>query len=467
MVRASEHEVLIVDDEADIRMLTSGLLEDEGFATREAANDRDALAAIASRRPSLVLLDIWLRDSAMDGLGILNAVKALHPNLPVLMMSGHGTVETAVQAIQDGAYDFIEKPFKADRLIHLVSRAIETARLRQENEELRLRNTAPDHLTGRSGEIRDLQATIERVATTNSRVLVTGESGAGKELVARLIHGRSRRSRKPFVTLNCAVLEAAQVPSALFGVERGGAGGSEGAVGILERAHEGTLFLDEVADLPLDSQGRIVRVLQDQLFQRVGGNQQVQVDVRVVASSSRDLTAEIEAGRFREDLYYRLNVVPIHIPPLAQRRADIEPLATQFMADAAKQAGRPPRVLSADALAALHGYDWPGNARELRNIIERLFILAPGEASAPITADMLPPEITGTPRGDGGSDGMVSLLGLALREAREQFERQYLERQYQRFDRNVAKTAEFVGMERSALHRKLKALGIQMGDKTG
>jgi two-component system nitrogen regulation response regulator NtrX len=465
MVRASEHEILIVDDEADIRMLTAGLLEDEGYATREAANDRAALDAIATRRPSLVLLDIWLRDSAMDGLGILKAVKRQHPNLPVLMMSGHGTVETAVQAIQDGAYDFIEKPFKADRMMHLVGRAIETARLRQENEELRLRTATPDHLVGASAETRELQATVERVAATNSRVLVTGASGVGKELVARLIHGRSRRSGKPFVTLNCAVLEADQVAPALFGVDRGERG--EGAVGILERAHEGTLFLDEVADLPLETQGRIVRALQDQVFQRVGGSRQVQVDVRVIATSSRDLTAAIEAGRFREDLYYRLNVVPVNVPPLAHRRADIEPLALHFMAEAAKQAGRPARVLSPDALAALQAYDWPGNARELRNIIERLFILAPGDGDAPITSSMLPPEITGETPSDGGGDGMAQLMGMALREAREQFERHYLERQYRRFGCNVSKTAEFVGMERSALHRKLKSLGIQTGDKAG
>jgi len=466
MARNTEHDILVVDDEADIRMLTSGLLEDEGYATRVAANDRDALHELSKRRPALVLLDIWLRDSALDGLQILKEVKRQHPGLPVLMMSGHGTVETAVQAIQDGAYDFIEKPFKADRLIHLVDRAIEAAQLRQENEELRLRNTTPDHLTGSSLQIKDVQAAIDRVAPTNSRVLVTGPSGTGKEVVARLIHKRSRRAQQPFVTLNCAALEPSQVASALFGTEGSAAQGAERNIGILERAHDGTLFLDEVSDLPVDTQGRIVRVLQDQVFQRVGGSDQVQVDARVISSSSRDLTAEVEAGRFREDLYYRLNVVPIHVPPLSQRRDDIAALATELIAQSAKHSGRPSRTLSADAVVALQEYNWPGNTRELRNIIERLLILAPGEPSAPITYSMLPPEIVGgETQSTGNGDGLTSLLALALREAREQFERQYLERQFQRFGRNVSKTSEFVGMERSALHRKLKSLGIQMGDK--
>lgn len=447
-------DILIVDDEADIRALTAGILEDEGYTTRAAENSNEALTEITEAEPSLVLLDIWLQDSGLDGLEILQKIRENHAETPVLMMSGHGTIETAVQAIKDGAYDFIEKPFNSDRLLHLAGRAIEAGRLRRENRELRLRSGGHDSLSGASPEITEVRAAVQQIAQTNARALFTGPSGAGKEVAARMLHRHSRRAAGPFITVNCAALDPERVEAVLFGAETG----AEREIGLLERADGGTLFLDEVIDLPHETQGRIVRILQDQTFRRVGGAEQVQVDVRVVSSCSRDLAAEVEAGRFREDLFYRLNVVPVHIPDLKLRRSDIAPLAKDLMAETARQTGKKPRVFSNDALAALEAYDWPGNAREMRNLIERLFILAPGGPDGPITADMMSSEITSAAPMSG--DGMSGLLELPLREARENFERKYLELQYQRFGKSASKTAEFIGMERSALHRKLKLLGV-------
>lgn len=456
-----EDDILIVDDEADIRTLTAGILEDEGYVTRAAENSDQALEQLSEREPSLVLLDIWLRGSKFDGLQILKKIKKRRPETQVLMMSGHGTVETAVQAIQDGAYDFIEKPFTSDRLLHLTERAIEAARLRRENRELRFRYDAPERLSGRSPEIMNVESAVRQVAPTNARVFFTGPPGVGKEAAARLMHRWSLRAKGPFITLNCATLDPESVASVLLGTEPEPESGARREIGLLERAHEGTLFLDEVGGLPADTQNRIVRILQDQTFQRVGGAEQIQVDVRIVSSSIRDLTAEVEAGNFRGDLYYRLNVVPIHIPELKLRRVDIAPLVRDLMEETAKLAGKKPRMFTDDAIMALEAYDWPGNVRELRNIVERLFILAPGGQKEPISADMMPVEIISATPVSGA--GMEELLQLELRGAREKFERTYLEMQYHRFGKSVSKTAEFVGMERSALHRKLKLLGVHKG----
>ncbi|MCR4377337.1 MAG: sigma-54 dependent transcriptional regulator [Rhodospirillales bacterium] len=454
-------DILIVDDEADIRTLVSGILEDEGFVTREAASDIQALELIETRRPNLVLLDIWLQGSRMDGLEILSTVKKRHPGLPVVMMSGHGTVETAVKAIKDGAYDFIEKPFKTDRMVLVVERAIEAARLRRENEELRLRTDSGDDLVGASSVISHVRQAIERVAPANSRVLITGPSGCGKEVVARMLHDRSNRAGGPFVVVNCATMEPNRMEIELFGNETPAEDGEGGRkVGYFEAAHTGTLFLDEVTDMPLETQGKIVRVLQEQIFERVGGSNKIEVDVRVVASATRDIQEEIKAGNFREDLFYRLAVVPIDVPALTRRREDIPMLAGHFMGRAAKRAGQQPRKLSEDAIASLQAYDWPGNVRELKNIIERLLIMAPGGTDMPITAEHLPNEVTNGRALAAGLGNGAEIMGLPLKQARETFERDYLTAQVTRFGGNVSRTAEFVGMERSALHRKLKSLGL-------
>ena len=454
-------DILIVDDEADIRTLTAGILEDEGYETREAADSQGALEALSARQPSLVLLDIWLQGSELDGLQILKQIKQNHPEIPVLMMSGHGTVETAVTAIKDGAYDFIEKPFKADRLLLNVRRAVEAARLRSENEELRLRAGSSLDLIGTSSAMREIQQVIDRAAPSNSRILIFGPSGSGKEIVARNIHARSNRADGPFVIVNCATMAPDRVEMELFGTE--GDGGSR-RIGTFERAHGGTLVLDEVSDMPLETQGKIVRVLQEQNFERVGGSTRVQVNVRVISSTTRDLQAEVAAGRFREDLFYRLNVVPLTVPALADRREDIRDLTDHFMRQAADATGQQPRRLGEDALAALQSYAWPGNVRELRNVIERVLILAPGDNDTVLGASMLPTEfLDGMKRSPiGGDEGY---LAKPLRDAREDFEREYLNAQMSRFNGNISRTAQFVGMERSALHRKLKSLGLTDEDR--
>jgi two-component system nitrogen regulation response regulator NtrX len=461
------HDILIVDDEADIRVLVAGILEDEGFQVREAATSAAALQSVESRRPSLVLLDIWLQGSDMDGLEVLKEIKRDNPAVPVVIMSGHGTIEVAVSAIKLGAYDFIEKPFKADRLLLVIERAIEAARLRREVEELRLRAGVEAELIGESHAIREVLQAIGRVAPANSRVLIAGPAGSGKEVAARMIHARSRRSGGPFVVLNCATLRPEHFEEELFGVEGEGAGGAEGRPrhGILERAHTGTLLLDEVADMPIETQGKIVRVLQDQIFHRVGGRTAVEVDARVFATSTRDLGEEVKAGRLREDLYYRLNVVPVILPALRARREDIPVLARYFMVRAASAIGQPPRAFTEDSIALLQSYEWPGNVRELRNIVERLLILAPGDPSQPIRAENLPPEIGSAAAIARGWERGAELMGLPLREARENFEREYLLAQISRFGGNISRTASFVGMERSALHRKLKMLGVNTEEK--
>lgn len=459
-------DILIVDDEADIRALIDGVLRDDGYETRAAADAETALAMIGARRPNLVVLDIWLQGSAMDGMQLLDEIVGGHPGVPVVMISGHGNIETAVAAIKKGAYEFIEKPFKSDRLLLVARRAIEAAKLRREYEELKQRSGGDADLIGDSPATQHVRQAIEKVAPTSSRVLITGPAGTGKEVVARQIHMRSRRAGGPFVVVNCATMRPDRMEVELFGSEPGADGpGSSAKVGTFEQAHGGTLLLDEVADMPLETQGKIVRVLQEQTFERVGGNTRVEVEVRVIASTNRDLQAEIASDRFREDLYYRLSVVPIAVPPLLERRADIPQLVEYFMARSAVLAGLPPRDVGDDAMAALQAYDWPGNVRQLGNVVDWLLIMAPGDSGDRITADMLPPEISATtpmaPRWERGGE----IMALTLREAREIFEREYLAAQMMRFGGNISRTAAFVGMERSALHRKLKNLGVHNGGK--
>jgi two-component system nitrogen regulation response regulator NtrX len=454
-------DILIVDDEADIRLLIAGILSDEGYQAREAADSDAALAAIESRVPALMVLDIWLQGSRLDGLEVLDIVKRDHPELPVVIISGHGNIETAVRAIKIGAYDFIEKPFQADRLLLIVERAVEAARLKREVEELRLRVGGGPELIGDSQAINQLRAAIERVAPTGSRVLITGAPGSGKEVVARLLHSWSRRSDAPFIVLNSATMTPDRMEAELFGMEANAQGpGTPRKTGTFEQAHGGTLFIDEVGDMPLETQAKMLRFLQDQAFKRVGGNQMVDVDVRFIAASNRDLAAEIAAGNFREDLYYRLNVVPMHLPPLRDHPEDIPLLTRHFMARAADSLGLPVREIGDDALAALQVCDWPGNVRQLRNLVEWLLIMAPGDAESAIRADMLPPELSASAPPAMRSEHSSEIMAMPLRKAREMFERQYLAAQIMRFGGNISRTAAFIGMERSALHRKLKGLGI-------
>ena len=455
------HDILIVDDEADIRELVSGILGDEGYEPRTAIDARTALLAVEARLPMLVVLDIWLEGSHLDGLELLNVLKSDHPDLPVLIISGHGNIETAVAAIKHGAYDYLEKPFKADRLLLAVRRALEAARLRRENQELRAQTGQDTGLVGEAPAMNALRLAIEKVAPTGSRVLVSGPPGSGKEMAARLLHSRSKRAEGPFVVLNAARLAPERVEIELFGMEEGpDAPEGRRKVGTFEQAHGGTLFIDEVADMPIETQGRILRVLQEQTFTRIGGATEVRVDVRVVSGSSRDLAAEISAGRFREDLYHRLAVVPVRVPSLAERRDDIPRLARHFMERMGQVIGLPPRAIADDAMAVLQARDWPGNVRELRNMIERLLIMAPGGPGTVITIETMPPDIVATTPALLRSSGKREIMAMPLREAREQFEREYLMAQIGRFGGNISRTASFVGMERSALHRKLKALGV-------
>jgi two-component system nitrogen regulation response regulator NtrX len=448
-------DILIVDDEHDIRELVAGVLEDEGYETRGAADSDAALEAISARRPSLVLLDVWLQGSRLDGLELLDELKRRDPSIPVLVISGHGNLDTAVAAIRRGAADFIEKPFEAERLLLMVARATETERLRREVASLRASVGSNNDLTGSSASINGVRATLKRVASTGSRVLVMGAAGVGKEVAARLLHGWSQRANAPFVIVSAARMTPERVEEELFGVEEGG---QLVRSGLLEQAHGGTLFLDEIADMPIATQARILRVLTDQSFTRVGGQRVVKVDVRVVSATARDLTHEIAEGRFREDLYYRLNVVPVLIPGLAERREDIPALVSHFIAHYASERRVPTPEIAPDAMVALQSYEWPGNVRQLRNVVERTVIMAPGDRIGRIDLDLLPAEVLGDPGDMGGSANAI--MGSPLREARETFEREYLRIQIRRFSGNISRTASFIGMERSALHRKLKLLGI-------
>lgn len=456
-------EILIVDDEADIRDLVSGILSDEGYETRTARDSDTALAAVRARVPALVILDIWLQGSKLDGLQVLDEIKRVAPDLPVVIISGHGNIETAVTAIKKGAYDFIEKPFKSDRLVLVVQRALEAARLRRELNHLRQKAGDETDLVGNSTAMNQLRQTIQRVAPTGSRILIVGPPGSGKEVVARLIHANSKRLKNEFVAINCASMAGERIEEELFGIE--GDDGQPRKAGVFERAHGGTLYLDEVADMPAETQGKILRLLVEQNFSRLGGTQRVQVDVRVIASSSKELRDEIAAGRFREDLYHRLAVVPVRVPPLAERRDDIPVLVEHFMRHFAQAYGLPMREIGEDAFAALQAHDWPGNVRQLRNNVERLMILAAGGPESIVTADMLPQEVNAGGPGLGQSGGGEHIISLPLRDARELFEREYLLAQIARFGGNISRTAAFIGMERSALHRKLKSLGVNTGFK--
>lgn len=446
-------DILIVDDEADIRDLIAGILSDEGYATRVSADSDSALEALNARMPSLLILDIWLKGSKLDGLELLEQVKQHWPDLPVVIISGHGTIETAVAAIRKGAYDFVEKPFQTDRLLLIIERAIEASRMRAEIADLKKRDNSVDELIGKSEAVVQLRTAIQKVGQSSSRVLISGPSGSGKEMVARAVHSVSERKDGPFIAINAATLSPDRVEEELFGIEKSVLGGSR--VGVFERAHGGTLYIDEIADMPLETQGKILRVLVDQRFTRVGGDAVVNVDVRVVSSSSRDLVADIKDGLFREDLYHRLNVVPLTVPRLADRREDIPDLIEYFMQRAAAAMGAAPRQLDSHAIGILQAHKWPGNVRQLRNIIERLLILETDDVASVLAGDAI------TMNG-GASTNVLSeeLLALPLRDARERFEREYLESQIDRFRGNVSRTANFIGMERSALHRKLKSLGL-------
>lgn len=456
------HDILIVDDEADIRELIGGLLEDEGYVGRYAADADEALAELRQRSPSLAVLDVWLQGSRLDGIELLDEIKRSDPEMPVIVISGHGTIETAVAAIRKGAYDFIEKPFKSDKLLLTVQRALEASKLRRENAELRKKSDLQDQLIGQSAGAVQLRQVIDRVAPTNSRVLIDGPPGSGKELIARLIHAGSQRKSGPFVAVSAAMMNPDRVEEELFGTER--SDGLVERVGLLEQAHNGTLFLDEVGDMPLATQSKLLRMLVEQRFRRIGGGVDVEVNVRVLSSTARDLRALISQGRFREDLFHRLAVVPLTVPSLAERREDIPLLVEHFIDRLASMSGLPRRRIGEDAMAALQAHNWPGNVRQLRNNVERLLILASGGPEEPVTIDALPSEVAGR-QGEGEGFEAERMIALPLRDAREKFEREYLRAQISRFGGNISRTASFIGMERSALHRKLKALGVTNSQK--
>ncbi|TDK44980.1 sigma-54-dependent transcriptional regulator [Antarcticimicrobium luteum] len=454
-------DILIVDDERDIRELISDILEDEGFVTRKAANSDECMAAINSEAPALLILDIWLKDSRMDGIDILKAVKRDNPDVPVVIISGHGNIEIAVAAIKQGAYDFIEKPFNIDQLMVVIRRAMEASRLRRENSTLKRREVTNAEMIGQSAAFRALQSQLDKVTKSNGRVMLSGPAGAGKEVAARYIHANSHRADAPFVSVNCASIAPDRMEEVLFGRETPERGVEPG---LLEEAHGGVIFFDEVADMPPGTQSKILRVLVDQQFQRVGGADKVRVDLRVISSTNRDLAQEIADGRFRQELFHRLNVVPIGVPSLEERREDIPVLAEYFIDTCHASQGLPRRELTEEAVALMQTMVWPGNVRQLKNLIERVLIL--GEGTGPIEARELPGDEEKT-----GDDGRVVLSGalatLPLREAREAFEREYLLTQINRFGGNISRTASFVGMERSALHRKLKSLGVVTATKAG
>jgi two-component system, NtrC family, nitrogen regulation response regulator NtrX len=454
-------DILVVDDEEDIRELVGGILEDDGYEARTADGARSAMRAISERKPALIILDVWLQGSERDGLGVLEEVKALDPNLPVILISGHGTIETAVSAIRKGAYDFIEKPFNSERLLLVVHRALENERLQRENDDLKAQVANASELIGISQNINAVRQVISRVAKANSRVLVIGPLGAGKQLVARNIHEQSERKNGRFVSINAAAMTPDSVEQELFGSEN--ASGKVTQAGLFEQAHRGTLYIDEVGDMPLETQGKLLNLLVAQNFRRLGGTTDVKVDVRVISSTSRNLSSLINRGLFRDALYHRLNVVPVHVPALSERREDIPELVNYFVAHLCAAAGRPIRQISDDVMAYLQAARWPGNVRQLRNNVERILILSSGKASEPLTLDQLPQE-----QDNEDSESMLGaekLVAYPLREARLEFEREYLKVQVSRFGGNISRTASFIGMERSALHRKLKSLGIQPRNK--
>ncbi|MGR3540935.1 MAG: nitrogen assimilation response regulator NtrX [Hasllibacter sp.] len=455
-------DILITDDEKDIRELISDILEDEGYATRLAGTSAECMARIEEEPPALMILDIWLKDSAMDGIDILKSVKRTHPDIPIIIISGHGNIEIAVAAIKQGAYDFIEKPFNIDQLTVVIKRAMETSRLRRENVELKRGGSQAVEMVGDSAAFRTLQSQIEKVTKSNGRIMLTGPAGAGKEVAARMIHADSPRASSPVVTVSSASIEPDRMEDVLFGRE-GGAGGVE--KGLLEEANGGVLYFDEIADMPLATQGKILRVLTEQQFTRVGGTAKVRVDLRVVSSTNRDLEQLVAEGKFRSELYHRLNVVPLAVPSLEERREDIPLLARHFVEVFNREQGLPLREFSSEADALLQTMLWPGNVRQLRNVVERVLIL--GDGTGPIEARELPGENGGAEAEDGRVVLAGSLATMPLREAREIFEREYLLTQINRFGGNISRTATFVGMERSALHRKLKSLGVVTSNRAG
>ncbi|MDB5621729.1 MAG: sigma-54-dependent Fis family transcriptional regulator [Devosia sp.] len=456
-------DILIIDDEDDIRELIAGILEDEGFEARQAHDADSGLNEIARRRPSLVFLDIWMQGSRLDGLQLLDVFQSQHPEMPVVMISGHGNVETAVSAIRRGAYDYIEKPFKIDRLLHITQRAMEATRLRNEVAELKERSATKSEMVGSSPALQQMRGLIEKSAPTNSRIFISGPSGVGKGLVARLLHQRSPRTDSPFVEINASLYAPDEVPVVLFGREtRDKSGVLKVEVGALEKAHGGTLYLSEVTTLPPATQAALLRTLVENRFNRVGGTQAVPIDVRIIASSSQNVAAQIEAGEFRSDLFHRLSIVPLPITPLKERREDVPPLVNVFIEQICRMHNLQRLAVGDDAMAVLQAQEWPGNARQLRNSIERLLILMKDQQpeDGTINASMLPSDIGEVLPTVGDTDSSAHLMSLPLRDAREVFERQYLMAQIERFGGNISKTAEFVGMERSALHRKIKSLGL-------
>jgi len=447
---AGEH-ILIVDDEPGIRATLRGVLEDEGYRVSTAASGQDALATVAEELPDLVFLDIWM--SGLDGLDTLTEMKRLRPDVTVVMISGHGTIETAVKATRLGAWDFIEKPLSLEKTLLVVSRALEHARLERENVALRARLSERTQIIGESAVVRALREQIATAAPSSGRVLIHGENGSGKELVAHAIHAQSARRAGPFVEVNCAAIPDELIESELFGHERGAfTGATARRRGRFELAHGGTLFLDEIGDMSVRTQAKVLRSLEEQAFERVGGKETIKVDVRVIAASNRDLVALIAEGRFREDLYYRLNVIPVEVPPLRARKEDIPLLVEHFIQIFCRENGKPSRRLDGEALAYFMAYDWPGNVRELRNMVERLVIMAPREVIGP--AD-LPPPLRPRDAGDVIVPGVRS-----LREARDDFERAYILAELRVHDWNMTRTAERLGIERSHLYRKIKAYGI-------
>jgi len=452
-------DILVVDDEKDIRELVSDILVDEGYTTRKAANSDQAFKEINADPPDLIILDIWLKESRLDGIEILKNVRRDNPDIPVVIISGHGNIEIAVAAVKQGAYDFIEKPFNIDQLMVVIARAMETSRLRRENASLKVHDVTSSMMIGQSGAFRNLLSQLDKVTRTNGRIMLSGPSGSGKEVAARYIHSKSDRAKAPFISVNSATIDPERMEEVLFGRE-----GSERGYepGLLEQAHGGIIFFDEVADMPIITQSKILRVLVEQQFTRVGGRDKVRVDIRVISATNRDLVAEISAGRFREELYHRLNVVPINVPSLEARREDIPLIAMHFIEEFNRSQGLPLRNLTEGTAALLQTMPWPGNVRQLRNVIERVLILGP--ENGPIEVSEIPGNEEGSNSGGGLSNTYAT---LPLREAREMFEREYLMTQINRFGGNISRTASFVGMERSALHRKLKTLNVVTTNRAG
>jgi two-component system nitrogen regulation response regulator NtrX len=448
--------ILIVDDEESICQTLGGILNDEGHEVVSAVSGEEALRLIEEDPPNLVLLDIWL--PGMDGIEVLKAIKAGYPRTQVVMMSGHGSIETAVKATKLGAFDFIEKPLSLEKVILVVNHAMEMIRLEEENLVLRQRVGHEYELTGLSGPILDLKEMIGIVAPTNAWILVMGENGTGKELVARSIHRQSRRAQKSFIEVNCAAIPEDLIESELFGHEKGSFTGATAMKrGKFDLANEGTIFLDEVADMSLKAQAKVLRILQEKKFERVGGNKLIPTDVRVLAATNKDLEREMEEGRFRQDLYYRLNVIPLRIPPLRDRKEDIPLLVERFIKDSALKEGEPEKQVTDEVLAILMNYNWPGNIRELKNIIERLMIMTPAKVIAKCDLFPLFEEVKMEPPAS-----VSDLANDTFRAAKQDFERQYIVRKLREFDGNISKTAEAIGLERSNLHKKIRGYGLEV-----